>query len=134
MFWQFYYRISLSIFNKLNLIFNLLSRIHGVQLYLFLKCFLFISFSHLFHLFQGHLLWCFFILFYLLIYFRINFRFIFQFTVSFNSLTAFFEETLSSAWLKARYKTFVLYFRKISFCRTKPHWGGIDRNMKNDLG
>ena len=131
MFWQFYYKISLSIFNKLNLNFNLLSRIPGVQLYLYLKCFCSSHFHICFIFFRDI---CFFILFYLLIYFRINFRFIFQFTVSFNSLTAFFEETLSSAWLKARYKTFVLYFRKISFCRTKPHWGGIDRNMKNDLG
>ena len=57
------------------------------KLYLYSRYFLFISFLHLFHSFEGHLLLCFFILLCLLIY--INFRFSVLLAVLFKNLTAF---------------------------------------------
>ena len=48
------------------------------KFYLQLRYMLFISFLHLFHIFQEHLLLCFLTLFCLLTYFALNFRFTFH--------------------------------------------------------
>ena len=75
------------------------------------------------------------ILFCLLMYFALNFCFNYLLTVLFNNLTAFFfEETLSFVGLKARYKMFVLYLRKVSLIKyvaTKTfRWSAEKRFIK----
>ena len=60
-------------------------------------------------------------LFCLIIYFSLNSCFIFISTVLFNNLIAFFEETLSFTWLKARNKMFVLHLWKFSLLNCIQH-------------
>ena len=78
---------------------------------------MFILFLHLIQIFQGHLLWWFFILFCLVNYFVLNSCFTFLLTVLFYNLTVFCEETLFFAWLKKKKKMFALDLKTVSFIK-----------------